>query len=397
MRPKEFDDLIRNKFDQNDFAYSPQNWELLAEQLDGKTKRRSLMIWWWVPLAGMAASVLMAMGVTTMMRHDMKSAAPSQNVYAHAHTFSHLNSPDNSFPAHEQTILAGISKKQKNGAKHPVTASVKDNTDSWFNIKYENAVPEKNSDAQKNINLLLAVEPNQIKKKIITPEEPHPTFKPEDELKKTSKFSIILSGGVDHGNQSSGYAAGVAVRRMVNDKVFVEGNVAFASSSNNQSSDYTIATTYSGAPVAFARNSGATAARSSATARTTTAESEKSTLTQTTYTTAERSVTYNANYLQITPSIGYKLLKRMSIGVGPDLQQMLADNRPPASTTDRNNIQEAPVFDVGFIGKTEYVLTKKLKAGVYYRKGVNDLISPSDKYTNRDYLQFQLKCVIFNK
>ena len=56
MKPKEFDELIRQKFDQNDFAYDPKNWDQLAEKLDGRAKKRSMLMWWWVPMAGMAAS-----------------------------------------------------------------------------------------------------------------------------------------------------------------------------------------------------------------------------------------------------------------------------------------------------------------------------------------------------
>ena len=111
----------------------------------------------------------------------------------------------------------------------------------------------------------------------------------------------------------------------------------------------------------------------------------------------QEDVTYNLSYAQVTPSIGYQLMKRMSIGVGPDFQQMLVDNRPATDASYRGNIQVAPAFDVGFIGKSEYALTKKIKAAVYYRKGVNSIITLTDKYIDRDYVQFQVKCTIFNK
>jgi len=87
----------------------------------------------------------------------------------------------------------------------------------------------------------------------------------------------------------------------------------------------------------------------------------------------------------------------MSIAAGPDFQQMLVDNRPAASETDRGTIQVAPTFDVGFVGKTEYAVTQRVKAGVSYRKGINGVISMSDKYIDRDYIQFQMRCTIFNR
>jgi len=113
--------------------------------------------------------------------------------------------------------------------------------------------------------------------------------------------------------------------------------------------------------------------------------------------TKDYNVSYAVSYAQVTPSIGYKIMKKMSIAAGPDFQQMLADNRPAQSTTDRRTIQEAALFDVGFIGKTEYSVTKNVKAAVSYRKGINTIITPTDKYLDRDYLQFQVRCAIFNK
>lgn len=83
--------------------------------------------------------------------------------------------------------------------------------------------------------------------------------------------------------------------------------------------------------------------------------------------------------------------------MGPDFQKMLVDNRPATSTVDRGNLQVAPTFDVGFIGKTEYALTQRVKAAVSYRKGINSVITTSNKYIDRDYLQFQMRCTIFNK
>src|SRR5437763_1168486 len=72
MKPREFDSLIRNKYDEGGFAYDPGNWERLAEQMDGRSKKRSIIMWWAMPLAGMAASVALAM--TTIMHEGMPAA-----------------------------------------------------------------------------------------------------------------------------------------------------------------------------------------------------------------------------------------------------------------------------------------------------------------------------------
>ena len=46
---------------------------------------------------------------------------------------------------------------------------------------------------------------------------------------------------------------------------------------------------------------------------------------------------------------------------------------------------------MAMVAKTEYTLYKSIKAGVQYRYGMNEVLAPSKNYTNRSYLQVQLK------
>jgi hypothetical protein len=212
------------------------------------------------------------------------------------------------------------------------------------------------------------------------------TFKEEVAVKKVPKLSVILSGGINRGSQNNGYMAGATIRKMVNSKVYVESDVAFASTTNTQATAYLV------------EGAGATAAKGGAAARGANMESSKpASVAPPPGVIKEQNVSYNLNYVQVTPSIGVKIMKRMSLGAGPDFQQVLADNRPAPSTVERGNIQVAPLFDVGLIGKSEFAVTQKVRAAVSYRKGINNVITPMDKYIERDYLQFQVKCTIFNK
>ena len=108
-------------------------------------------------------------------------------------------------------------------------------------------------------------------------------------------------------------------------------------------------------------------------------------------------INYNSYYAQVTPSVGYQPLKQVSIGVGPDFQQMLVDNRPEPSKVDKNNIKEAPLFDVGMMGKVEVAIARNIKAAMYYREGINNVITPSNSFIDRNYVQFQLKYSILNR
>ena len=93
-------------------------------------------------------------------------------------------------------------------------------------------------------------------------------------------------------------------------------------------------------------------------------------------------------------------MKRVSIAAGPDFQQALADTRPSAtsiSSISFENVAVTPLFDMGIMGKTEYSISKRVKAQLSYRKAINNVLTPGDKYIDRDYMQMQVRCAIFNK
>ena len=411
MKPKEFDELIRQKFDRNDFAYDPENWDRLAEKLDGSAKKRSMIMWWWVPLAGMAASVALAFGVSSLLRqavpgdtggniaHVQEGKAAQPNV---AQSFSLSYKPEavqNETPGQDIQYTASVNNTHRHTTyshkhtavkKHIANKGAETNVEDRFGINFKNATSASVVWHAKPIDLLNTKNNTEQKnnKKVVV-NDALSTFKPEvkEAVQKAPKLSVILSGGYNHGNQNTGYMAGATIRRMVNDKVYVESDVAFASSNNTQSVAYVSGQV----PVT-------TAARQMSSAKTTASEANKTPMTTTMKDViGQKDISYDLYYAQVTPSIGYKLMKKMSIGVGPDFQKMLVDNRPAPSTVDRGTVQVAPMFDVGFIGKTEYSLTKKVRAAVFYRKGVNNVITPMDKYIDRDYLQFQVKYTIFNK
>jgi hypothetical protein len=393
MKPNEFDELLRQKFDQNDFEYNPGNWDRLEDQLDGRAKKRSIIMWWWVPMAGIAASVALAMAVPSMWKAT-DTGKPGMNTEMAQKNNVVLPQPAASVPA--MAPLAANSAipytQPANKSKKHIPVKEEKTTQNFIALAFHDAPEDTKAGQHKNINLLnigsIAATDNKDKKKTTVEPEGYRTFKPEEEeVQKVPKMSVILSGGINRGSQNNGYMAGATIRKMISDKVYIESDVAFANSNNTQMEGVSV-----NVPThpATGKHSQAGKFSSDEGNKTTSTTSDVSVIRQ-------ENVTYNLSYAQVTPSIGYQLMKRMSVGVGPDFQQMLVDNRPVAAAGYRGNVQEAPSFDVGFVGKSEYALTKKIKAGVYYRKGVNSVISLNDKYIDRDYLQFQVKCTIFNK
>lgn len=397
MKPKEFDELVRQKFDQNDFAYSPKSWDSLAEQLDGRAKKRSFLMWLWMPALGMAASVAMAVGVTGVLRITVPGANGVKNEYTQTSRFV-KHQHHQAVAMVEKAEAAAPAQSSPVAPVSPVAAKIVKEENTKLNnvgIKLSNVLnaPIAPKALTTSVNLAVVPSSNQpqsnapkTKKQPVTEAPGYKTFAHQEMavIKKPAKFSIILSGGINQGSGNSGYSAGATVRRMINDKVYVEGDVAFASSDMVQNNQYA-------RPVSAAKVAGA--------AKVSKVESNTSSTSTVPENTQIRGANdpYNLCYAQITPSIGYNVMKRMSIAAGPDFQQALADKRPAVSADYRGNIQVAPLFDVGLIGKTEYRLTKRVKAAVSYRKGINSVIATSDKFIDRDYLQFQLKCVILNK
>jgi hypothetical protein len=386
MKPKEFDELIRQKFDRNDFEYNPRNWDKLAEELDGRAKKRSMMMVWWMPLMGIAASVALTVGVTSFFRQSNPGNSSVNTEIAQARTFIQPLQTEEPVVA-KKTVIQRHLKTAKPVASKRKHTTVNENPADWFAISYQNAIGNNARKSGKgNTENAIIV---KSRKKTLPSNEGIITFAPDREFKKSPKLSIVLTGGVNRGSQNSGYMAGASIRKMVNDKVYIESDIAFASSNNTQTTQYLVSEGTTSNPVASS-----TGVASKITA----VEGNKpATPVKPAGIVKEKDISYNLYYAQVTPTVGYKLLKKMSVGVGPDFQKVLVDNRPDPSSVDRGTIQEAPLFDVGLMGKTEYALTKKFTAAVFYRKGVNNVITPMGKYIDRDYMQFQIKYTILNK
>jgi hypothetical protein len=393
MKPKEFDELVRQKFDRNDFEYNPRNWEKLAEDLDGRAKKRSIIMWWWLPLTGIAASVAIAIGVSFTARQGFYQPGSSAIVNKEQPRGNMLiqSAPVTAGTADAQNKVKQVTVNFGKGIHNKKHYNKEKNIEYSSAIKLQNAIVEANNKPIMPPFIFMGSGINPVKKekKEIAQNAPVKTFKPAIAT-IPSKNSIILLGGINHGSQNSGYMAGATFRHMINTRLYMESDVAYANSDNSQS-------TY--VPVASSANArhAAAAGRQSGMAGRTDGNPEIQPYIAPAVQTENQ--TYSVNYAQVSPALGYKIMKKMSIGAGPDFQQMLSDNRPVQSTEYRGAIQEAPLFDVGFIGKTEYSLTKNIKAGVSYRKGINNFVTPTatDKYIDRDYLMIQLKWAILNK
>jgi hypothetical protein len=114
--------------------------------------------------------------------------------------------------------------------------------------------------------------------------------------------------------------------------------------------------------------------------------------------TAIRSVGTSVNnfyYLQLMPTIGYHVHKRIAVGLGADVQRLFQNSNTTTTVYEDGALKLVPTYDIGMVAKTEYSISHSLKTSLIYRAGLNNL--SENKYINRSYLQLQLKLKILSR
>lgn len=421
MPVNDFDRGLIEKFEGHDFAYNPAGWERLAQQLpevpEGRRKRVL-----WLPLTGIAAAVALAISIPFLWNrnaqqdHTVAKAVRSSNTPitrsvtpppVTAPLEPKVDVPDDasaqqqpvmtpaasavSFPVSVQPqiqqpiaanntlpVLPNITSGQANlpVSTMPVNPIV-DVPELTMNPGMSlpvappkeytiTAVPNAPAPVVQQTPVVVKQEVDLSRKQdhylTIDPDETSYAGQPQKKLK------ISLAGGYNQGTTNSGYMVGFNTRKNLGRKIYVEGDVAFTSNRNTEPTQSLPSAEYQTLRVASPQN----LANAKGTAN---AEPVK-----------------QLYYLQVTPVVGYQVLKNWSIGAGADVQRLFRDGDREAYTINESKeIKAMPTMDVGLVGKTEYSVFKNIKAGLQYRMGMSDVIEPGKDYTNRSYLQVQLK------
>ena len=187
-------------------------------------------------------------------------------------------------------------------------------------------------------------------------EEPMSLLMEEGNKSDHKRINISVAGGPNYGTINTGYAIGAAVDKKLTNKFGLEVAVAYvgntASTSGTQSlppfrpRGYFPSTT---SPV----------------------------------------VTSPLNYLQFAPLANYSLFPKFTLSAGVDLQRLLQVHGVTVLYND--NTRVVPTMDLGMLLRTEYSMSPHIKAGLSYRFGANNLVSPGNNYLDRNYMQIQLK------
>jgi hypothetical protein len=408
MSTNEFDRLIRDKFDSGEFDYKPEGWQQLSRKMDltppGKTMATGAAgIGRWLPKAGIAAGIAAIIGISAyFMDHNTTAPHPQDTV---TKTTTPTAVPTQAPVVTNTTAPATVPATTTNATTHVTVAAQSGNRPANATTRQQQTVPntvvpQANNNnhvqvAQTNNNNPQQPQPAETRKPV-TPLPKQPDFgenayaADDKKQQRSGRTSFSLAGGVNYGSLNTGYTVGVSARRKLGDgRFYVEGDLAFVNSSAPKAASVSEAqydalnTNYSGTNNTGSSGGNGPAAMAAVSAPVKTVSQEQA--------------LNSLYYLQFSPSVGYNVQKNIAVSVGADVQRLLQNNSNGETPVvlESDELKLIPQTDVGLTGKAEYGVTRRLKAGMLYREGVNALID--NKYINRRYVQVQVKFLLFGK
>ena len=405
MAITEFDQAIIAKVDEGELAYNPQQWDKIAAALPPSTAIPFTPVRnkWKIP-AGLAAALVLLLGGTLFFKslNDNKvidtpqpqitkvekpvdkeiTDTPQPATTATTATEKNKTTNSNSNVATNNTAGSNTSTQAQNNSVIPFfNKEEKQDIAQIIPQKEEQTVntppveiPRSNKELKGEAPFIIAKskEQNNNDYGLSSKADPYYAsafYEGKPNAKKNAKTSVAVAGGVNYGNVSTGYSAGVSLRRKIAGDFFVDGTVAMLY--NNNANDLI---NYSGPTP-----QGNRAARPASNVMAVSAPAIEP--------------TQNLYYVQFNPSVGYQIEKHVALSVGGDFQQMMkTEDGIEKMQLLPNSAKVFPTFDVGITAKSEFGITPNIHAGLVYREGLNNLLkSGNNQYVNRRYVQVQFK------
>lgn len=377
MSTNEFDRLLNERFDRHEFAYDPAGWERLARQLPQEKSRRIIPFVWW-KTAGMAAAlVVMISGAAWYFQSQDKPTAPIASQQSVLQQYNTQIQP--AFLPASASEDSHIQGEQPTPSVHHSVAVMhkpsERNTTSVNVAHREQLIPSTELIASSAVVITPEqtetneeIKPEAKKSEPAKPKKDKPftmaSLTPDPDAyepvsRPSGKTLLSLTGGMNYGSMNTGYMAGVNAKQKIGKKLFVEGD--FAVVNNTASQTFTQQQKQLGISSKMPIN----------------------------YRDA------NLLYVAFNPTVGYQVLPKVSVGVGADVQRMV--NGDDILVMVDETEKTIPGTDVGLTGKTEVSISRRLRAGVLYREGINNFINSSSDFFDRRYLQVQLKFTVLGK
>jgi hypothetical protein len=355
MGTNELDRLIVKNVGRISYEYDADDWEALSAQLAAARRKKRVMAFTYIS-SGIAASVaIFLIGIVPMLS-EKKTPAVSYT--------SGLYIPP-ATPFAESSVSPQVPGAPAIGQRNPATALLASPqhagplSDTLI-YSVPNAV---------NNNLAANISTPPVNKTIDTSgfEQKHQghTYQSLEPLQYAATenkpdhkgINISVAGGVSYGTVNTGYVLGAVADRKLGNKFGLELTVAYVG--NAAATDNSTYPSYPGSNVYIPPVKPASV------------------------------VTSPLNYLQLTPMLDYSLSKKITLSAGADVQRLLQDHNVTVFYND--NARVAPLIDLGMLLRVEYAVLPRLKAGVSYRLGTNNILSPGNHYLDRNYMQLQFR------
>ena len=369
MNNQDFDQQLRNIYDNSHLPFDAQHWDKIRERLDSDNKSKKLTLLWqkkillsYKPIIAIASAVIGFIFYVQIVKENRKN---DTNVQVHPQA--------NAAPAAALTIDSSLQKNVRLGKTNSISVLAKT---IEFRKSKESSIAIVNDDTlSKNTIDFTPVTAQQVfnsptSQKNIESNKRDALVSIEDikfanELwdNNTSKQPVYFNvlGGYNVNNIKNGFSLGINMKRDLHKKLRFDASLSLVGGYNKTFEQFDRGITPSGVD-----------------------------------TVVYKSAFNNVFYLQASPSLSYKLYHGLYTGLGVDAQRLVSANaRSIVSDSIGNVIGSQPIWDFGITFKMDYQISSKINAGIIYREslgGVNNIKSPS---ISRNYILMQMSYTIF--
>lgn len=358
MSKNDFDRLVAEKITEATFAYDPDDFKNMSAQLASARKKKRALLFFYT-LSGVAASLAVCILAVHFWssKQEINTVANTKNTNTIKQIMPAPLNPSLPVTSSKLTTLSSatsiVPAQPRSRVLKPATSIVLNKDELITKQQTQQTVENNVSDSAKQTQSITDNQPRE-KYGYKVPEESAESEKVEH-VHRT--ISIGVAGGVNYGTLNTGYALGATLARKISNKVGIE--LALGYINNNSNSANAASSANNNSPINNFK--------------------PKTTII----------APLPLNYLQCTPVADYSLSKKLTVAAGADIERLLQSENTPISYNDNTKI--APLYDLGALFKTDYAVTSRLKGGISYRIGANNLLSAGKNYIDRNYMQVQLK------
>lgn len=369
MNNQDFDQQLRNIYDNSHLPFDAQQWDKIRERLDSDNKSKNLTLLWqkkillsYKPIIAIASAVIGFIFYVQIVKENRKD---DTNAREHHQA--------NAAPAAALTIDSSLQKNVRLGKTNPISvlaktiefrkskessiAIVNDDTLSKNTIDFTPVTAQQvfnSPTGQKNIesnkrDALVSIEDIRFGNELMD----------NNTAKRSIYFDIL--GGYNVNNIKNSFSLGINMKRELHKKLRFDASLSLIGGYNKTFEKFDGEVTAAGVD-----------------------------------TVVYKSAVNNVFYLQASPSLSYRLYDGLYTGLGIDAQRLVNTNaKSIVSDSIGKVIGSQPIWDFGITFKMDYQISNKINAGIIYREslgGVNNIKSPS---ISRNYILMQMSYTIF--